>query len=479
MSQRTDRLAALKAALAGVPLADLQHAANQLGGEWGGVLGRVTDALETGDDAALTQALGALPDPAELEKRLLPVRDLVGQAVEALRVQVAAIQLGVDGLHARRARFRDALTPLAELVGDDAELRALVDEAGELLEDDGPWAASRSLTARLDRLTQQIAATPMTRDADPLSSVDLATEAGELEREAQAMERALQPLLDRVPKLADDAAALARKRGHPAASAFAVQAARVWESLQGLDSPGVVARWRGAWELGRQEQLLPSVWLAGKRLQAAAIRDDDFRRVAVLAHHMAELATAQGAVPQAVLTRLEEAQCLARFPEHHPAARTTLAAAVDLADGVKDRSFAERVSLMHGQALELLGDHAQARRVYDRAMRRAKPSSPVSPVLGRIALQLGRQRVQAGQHHRAGRSLGVALDAARHHSDPVLLGQVAIPLVTLALAQGAEAEAGRALREIHRALQGQPMAQLLLDDARERWGAERVAGWLG
>ncbi len=478
MSTRQDRLAALKAALAGVPLADLQQAANQLGGEFGGVLGSVTDALSTGDDDALANALDRLPDAEDLEARLAPVRDLVGHAVEALRLNVSAIQLGVDGLHARRARYRESLRPLEELVAGDAELSALLVEAGSLLEDEAPWAAASSLSDRLGRLTDQLAATPMTRDADALASVDLATEAGELEQEARALEQSLQPLLTRVPQLIDAAAALASERGHPAAPAVAVQAARVSESLEGLDAPAVVDRWQRAWDLGRQHGELAAVWLAGKRLQAAAIRADHYLRVAVLAHHMAELATAQGAIPQAAITRLEEAACLARFPERHDAARAALAQALALAEDQGDAAFAERMSLMHGQALEILGDVAEARRVYDRALRGADPSAEPSPVLGRIALQLGRQRVQAGQHHRAGRCLGLALDAARRHSDPNLMGTVALPLVTLALAQGAEDQAARALRDILRSLSGQPMAELLLAEAQQRWGADRVAGWL-
>ena len=284
-------------------------------------------------------------------------------------------------------------------------------------------------------------------------------------------------MLEDVPVLLDRSAELAVERGHAVAPAAAVQAARVWEARLGMVSPEVITRWQRAYDISQKQRQLQAVWISGKRLQADAVRRGDFKRIAVLAHHMADLAYAVGARREAVLARMEEAQCLARWPEHHGAARTYMADAIEIAaDG--DDALKLQAGLMEGQTLELLGDHAEARKVYEGALRSAKGQSPPSAVLGRIALQLGRQRLGAGQHHRADQCLTLAWDAALAQGDAVLLGNAAAPLVELRLAQDDEAGTVAVLRGALARLAGTEVAAALTSHLEERWGAERVAGWL-
>jgi len=479
MSDDQARLAAIRAALEGVPTADLAQAATRLGGRWGELLGQVTAALEADEPGALRDALSGLPPVDQVEAELAPLRAEAASRVDALRGQLSAVRLGLDGLHERRDGLRDMVAPLRQGTRDDPALSALLDSAAALVEDPGLWTASAAVGARLDRVLDQVARAPLGREADALGSVELAVEAGELAQEVQALEARVEPLFDQVPDLLDQATALASARQHPSAPQVAVQAARVWESLSGLSAPEVLGRWQRAFDVSMAQEQLPAVWLAGKRLQASAVRDDDYRRVAVLAHHMAELACAQGARREAVLARMEEAQCLARWPEHHGAARTYLGDAVSIAADSDDPALRQQAGLMHGQALELLGDEPQARQVYEQTLRAVRHQTPPSAISGRVALQLGRLRLAQGQHHRAGKALALSLDAAVAQSDPVLLANAALPLVALALAQDQEDEAAQALRGVLARLGTHPAGGLLRTEAVERWGEARVAGWLG
>jgi hypothetical protein len=479
MSDDRARLAAIRAALAGVPAADLHQAAARLGGRWGELLGRVTTALDADGPDALRDALSGLPPVDQVEAELAPLRAAATDRVAALKGQLGAVRVGLDGLHERRDQLREMVAPLRQGTGDDPELSALLERAAALVEDPGLWTASAAVAARLERVLDQVARAPVGREADALGSVELTLEAGELAQEVQTLEVRVAPLFDQVPQLLDQAADLASARSHAAAPAVAVQAARVWESLSGVAAPEVLGRWQRAFDLGMAHEQLTAVWPAGKRLQASAVRDDDYKRVAVLAHHMAELACAQGARREAVLARMEEAQCLARWPEHHTAARTYLSDAVEIAADSDDPALRQQARLMQGQALELLGAPSEARKVYEHGLRAVRHETPPSGVTGRIALQLGRLRLTQGQHHRAGKALSLGLDAAVAQSDPVLLANVALPLVALALAQEQEDRAAQALRGVLARLGGHSAGGVLLAEAKRRWGESRVAGWLG
>ncbi len=479
MSDNDPRIAAIRDALSGVPTEDLHKAASHLGGRWGALLDKVTAALESGDEDALGGALADLPDPDLLQQQLAPLRSALDAGAAALKSQLSAARSRLVALRSRRADLTSSVSPLREAAEGDAELLELLDEASAHLADDTPWEATDALVARLDRLAGRLEDLPADRDLQETLSVDLALEGAELEREAREVEQATQPLLEDVPRLLDRAADLAATRGHAVAPAAAIQAARVWEANLGMDVPEVVTRWQKAYDLSMANKQLEAVWIAGKRLQADAIRRNDFKRVAVLAHHMADLAYGLGARRRAVLARMEEAQCLARWPEHHEAARTYLGDAVKIAEAGDDDALKLQAGLMEGQTMEILGDDAEARRVYERSLRSASGQTPPSAVLGRIALQLGRQRLAAGQHHRAEKCLSLAHQAALAQGDAVLLGNVAVPQVELKLAHGDEDGAAGVLRGTLARLAGTDVVEVLLDHARERWGGERVEGWLG
>ena len=178
-----------------------------------------------------------------------------------------------------------------------------------------------------------------------------------------------------------------------------------------------------------------------------------------------------------MIARLEEATCLARFPDHHDAARVYADDAMGIATKGTDAALLSQARLMYGQCMELLGDDTAARSVYNAALSDAEEGQ-LSVGHGRIALHLGRLQAAGGQGHLAGRHLDLALELGLAHGDPSLLQAALGPTVEHHLAQGDEGDAAAALRNVVQAFAKAGQEGPILQHAAETWGEARVAGWL-
>lgn len=477
MAAKDPRLESIRAALKGVPLEDLRKAGAHLPPELARILDSVAGALDGGtvDEDALVRALDQLPQPDQLERSLGSVSAAVKTQAGQMRSRLAMMVSKLKDLEAHRDAVREGFSQLDELTGDDPELASLLERAAATVADDAPWQASKALLTRTDGLVRRLEGIGELRQADDLLAVDLAADTAELERAARTLQAATEPLLQVLPGLLDEATELSLSRDHAAAPAVALQAARVWEVRAGMGHEDATARWDRAFVAALKHEVLPAAWVAGKRLQASALPDQDYKRVAVIAHQVADLAYKQGARPQAVMARMEEAQCLARLPEHRAAARTYADDAIAIAEKGGDPALLAQGRLMYGQVLELLEDNAAARAAYRKALDEGKAAGELSTGHGRIALHLGRLQAQAGLTHQAQKNLSLAMDLGLANGDPSLLSAVLKPAVDLALAQGDEAEAGTILRAVVQAFaQGGQEGQILAHAAAE-WGDDRVA----
>ncbi len=480
MAVKDPRLASIRAALKGVPLEDLRQAGAHLPPELARILDGVAGAIEGEniDEEALLKALGKLPQPEELEQSL----DSVGAAIKAqarqMRSRLARMGEQLTSLSDHRKAVRDGFTQLDSLTDDDPELHGLLQRARDAISDEGPWTASRTLLSRTDGLVRRLEDIGQLQSADDLLGVDLAGDAAELERAAQALQAATGPLLEALPSLLDEATELAMTRDHAAAPAVALQAARVWEVRAGMGSEEATVRWERVFQAALKHAQLPAAWVAGKRLQAAALPVQDYKRVAVIAHQVADLAYKQGAWPQAVLARMEEAQCLARFPDCHDAARTYADNALSIAVKSDDLALRAQGQLMYGQVLELLGDEASARTTYRQALGEGQAGGPQTTSHGRIALHLGRLEVAGEEPAQAQKDFALAIEVGLAHGDPSLLSAALTPAVELALAQGEDDEAGAILRAVVQAFAKNGSEGQILTLAAEKWGQERLARWL-
>jgi len=468
------RLDALRESLEGGSSDDLRQAAAHLGGAWGAFLGRVTDALE-GDDDELRQVVAEAPAADAVRPVLSSLQRGLATQTSGLATQLRALQARFEGSEAQRAELDGGLKSLVALVADDPELTALLAEAAAITAAEGPWSATMALLARLERVVERIGRTGVT--ADELATVELAVEIAELQQEAEAAEAAITRMNTEVPPLLDRVAALARERQHPIAPLAALHAARSWEATAGPDSADTLERWRIALRAGVAGGQVKTAWVAAKRLQAAALESDDHKQVAVLAHTVADLAESKGAHREAALARLEEAQCLARWPEHHDAAQATLHKGLAQAEADGSAELLLRARLMAGQVRELLGDPNGAARLYERGLRPDAVGDALTPVHGRIALHLGRIRQQLGQSHRAGRSLNLAREIARQAGDAGLLSAATVPLLRWLVAEGQDEKAREVFQQDATALGPSGRAAPLVEAASEALGADVVAAW--
>jgi|GEM_PF-3087947 len=480
MALNDPRLASIRAALEDVPLAELRKAAAHLPPQLAGVLTGLADALDGGtlDDEVLTRLVGGHDQADVLVRSLGAVNQALQARTAALRERVAAMRRQLDGLAEHRGALHKGFGQLEGLAAGDADLAALLAQAAATVSDEGPWQASAALLQRTERLVARLA------DLDPLLHADdrtgqaLGSEAAALEQAAQALQAATKPMLEALPGLLDQATDLALTRDHGAAPAIALQAARVWEVRAGLAHADAIARWSKAFGAALKHDVLPAAWVAGKRLQAAALPNQDFGRVAAIAHQVADLAYRQGARPQAVIARLEEAQCLARLPDHRDSARVCAHDALAIADKGQDTALQAQARLMFGQAMELLDDPSAAVEAYQRALMDARAGGELGVGHGRIALHLGRIQSTQDPTDPAWEHLSLAVDLGVAHTDPSLLSAALQPAVDLALARGSDLDAGAVLRAVVQVLLKSGAEGELLARATALWGQERVGRWL-
>ncbi len=300
MATKEQRLESIRAALKGVPLDDLRKAGASLPPQLARILEGVANALdgETVDEEALVQALDQLPQPEELEESLSSVGSALKSQAAQMRSRLRVMKDQFSNLAQHREAIRKGFQEMEGLAEDDPELAEILGRAESKVADDAPWTASRDLLDRTEALVSRLESSGDLASADDLLAVDLAKDGAELERASNQLQAATEPLLKDLPELLDEAAELALARDHSAATVITVQAARVWEVRAGMGHPDAVKRWDRAFITALHHKLLPAAWIAGKRLQASALPDQDYKRVAVIAHQVADLAYTQGPEPR-------------------------------------------------------------------------------------------------------------------------------------------------------------------------------------
>ena len=111
--------------------------------------------------------------------------------------------------------MHQGFTQLDPLVADHEELAEVLGRARDSIADDGPWTHSRDLLKKTRTVVKRLVGLGRLDRTDDLPAVDLATDTAELERAAQALQAATDPLLQTLPELLDDATDLSLSAAEP------------------------------------------------------------------------------------------------------------------------------------------------------------------------------------------------------------------------------------------------------------------------
>lgn len=476
MSANDDRVAQVVAALDALPPGALDGAAAALPGRPGDVLRAVAAALRAPDrQAAVRRVVEAdLGGLEALQGLLGPVRaDVRGRLarVKADLDRAGRLAGALDGL---RRDLGEAVAAAVDAVADDPELAAAARQAQAELDADEAFRAAERAMAAIAAVRETLERA--TAGAPP-EEARLREQATRLEAEAAAVQRTTEGLHRRLLPAVARLAEVTRSRNHPAAADLAAVEAGLAEQAAGPADADVRQRWRRALDLALATGNLGVAWSAGKRVQAEAIQGEDLRLAAVVAHRVADLAGTRGDVARELIARMEEALLLVRLPAFIEKGRAMCGDALARAEEAAPPARA-RVLLMAGQLSERVGDDTEARKLFRRVMRLAKDDPSFPAELGRAALHLGRLEARAGQPAQARKDLRLAHDIGAGRGDVVLYTEAVPSLVEALVEAGADAEAGEVVRGARDRLAPMGMADGFRADLEERWGRERVAGWL-
>ena len=458
------RRAALAEAAAHLNRDELLRAAEHSPPARRAMLQRAADALGAADPGA---ALAGLLN--DWTASGMP-RDL-GRGVAAARGALLAHRVRLEGLRNQgarisqtRAQLLDALRgAVGEAKGDDV-LLARIEEALALTES---LPTDDELSALLDNMAGVIA-----RLGEALDAASAGTPPPDLTAMVEGLEQQLADLLTRADpapavNLLQDLAELAFERGAPFAGAATFAAAEAVTGLQGKAHPDARRLWRRSLDLALKGGDVERAWAAGKPVQAEALADGDWSRVAVVAHRVADLTPTND--PRRFIARMEECLALARLPKFTDDARQ-IALGVLREAGPTPPSQQARLWLMAGQLLEQLADPVEARAHLRHALTLAKDGP--ADVLGRAALHLGRLEEAAGHKHQAHQALELAWRVAGTTGDWGLFNAAAPAWIEHLRARGDVDTARAALTQALTLADTTPYGPMFRVEAQRRWGAE-------
>lgn len=466
----------VQAALAGVDPVALRRAALGLPA-YRDALVTLADALEAGDPAAALPVLEGLAARGPLDAELRIALGDTEWDLHRIRRDLGRLGDRSDEVESKRRRLLDVLDELRAGAADDPALAATLDRARERLDEAGAGAATAfDAVRRAARGLADDLGAVLANPSGPAAAY-LARHGADLDAALRTAEGAAGNLPVALLDAIADAAGVAAEHGHPLAVSLSELEARLAEAVLDPADASVARRWRRLLDRALAAGDLAAARLAGHRVQAAAFAADDHRLVALVAHHVAELARARKVPGVEIIARLEQALALARFADHADDARRVAADAVIGAEAVGDAAVLARARLMHGQLLAHLGDGAEARAVLRRLMRAARERACDPAVLGRAAVVLGELEA-AHQPAQATRNLRLAFDLAREHRDARLLDAVVPPLLAVHLAREREDAAVQVFREARVLYAAAGLDGRFVEALEARFGEERIAAWL-
>jgi hypothetical protein len=330
---------------------------------------------------------------------------LAAEAAEPARSSLEALLAGREQLAAIAADVRGAIP------GNDPALATLVDDALEVLGDDGPFAVLKSAFAAVRGVQDGLAQLARGK----LSPSDLAQRVGELRAKRDAIAAAAAgPELARIPSLVLMARSYAAARGDkPAMARLALADAAMHANEQGSDE-----RWRDALELAIDARDLGVARHAAARIELAAAAAGRLDIIAETASQIGALAADLGDADAEISALGDQALASAQLGGQEARARELVGRAHALA--ADDAVRAGRVSLLEGQVLERLGDASGARRALRHVMDAARDTDGLGHELGWAALHLGRLEGAGGQPFRASQDLELAQQIGQAAGDATL-----------------------------------------------------------
>ena len=436
MKSERERARAVLAAVRALPPGVLDEAAVQAPPQSASLIAAVRASLAASDpEAELAERLrGTELDSSELARATASLEGAVRLAAEAqaepARSSLEAVLAGREQLAALAGEVRGAIA------GHDPALATLVDDALEVLGDEGPFASLKAACAAVRGVQDGLA--KLARGE--LSAQDLAQRVAELRSHRDAIQAAaVGPELARIPTLVVMARAYAASRGdRPAMARLALADAALH-----ANEPDAGERWRDALELALAADQLGVARQAAARLELAAAAGRRLEDIVEIASRIAELAQRLGDADAELAALGDQALAFAQLPDGAARARELVAAAGRLAGG--DAIRAARAALLEGQVLEKLGDAPGARRAFRQVMERANDTDGVGHELGWAALHLGRLEGAAGQKFRAAQDLELAQQIGQAAGDAPLYALAAGARIDLAPDRGAaEAIVGQA-----------------------------------
>lgn len=458
------RRAALAEAAAHLNRDELLRAAEHSPPALQSMLREAAEALGAADPSAALAGLVGAWTRAGMPREL-------GRGVSAARGALLAHRLRLEGLKRQgarlsqtRAQLLDALRgAVAEARGDDV-LLARVEEALALTES---LPTDEELAALLDRMGDVVV-----RIGESIDAAAAGATPPDLSAMVEGLEQQLAELLSRADpapavSLLQDLAELAYERGAPFAGAATFAAAEAVTGLQGKAHPDARRLWRRSLDLALKSGDVERAWTAGKHVQAEALADGDWSRVAVVAHRVADLTPAED--PRHALARMEECLALARLPKFIEDARQIALGVLRDAEGAPPSQQA-RLWLMAGQLSEQLAEPAEARIRLRHTMTLAKDGP--ADVLGRAALHLGRLEEAADHKHQARQALELAWRVAGTTGDWGLFNAAAPAWIEHLRARGEVDAARGALTQALTLADTTPYGPMFRAEAQRRWGAE-------
>lgn len=460
----------------------LETAAAHLPPELGSLLRELTATLRRGEsprevEDRLREQVG---DPIGFIRRLLPLLAASGGAMDRLRAQLTALERAVEGLGQARERIVEGLEALLSQGREDPALAPALERAVAVARElPGP---DRVETLLHDHRSLLEEVQQVLEEASPVPPEGLERRVRALEDRSRRLLQEREPILERLVETLDLAVEAAGDRKAALAASLAVHAARIVDDLEHGEPRDRHRRWRRALDLALEGEAVSLAWTAGKHVQAEALRAEDHKLAALVAHRVADACEGSGEGSRALLARMEEAQALARLPRYRERAlrlgRHVAAQAQSAEPPVR-----ARLLLMFGQLLAGTKNAAEARKVFKQVVRSVPRHShperhPSAEVLGRAALHLGVLEREAGQLRQSERSLRFAHHLGAARGDAGLYEAAVRNLVDLLLQQETEAEIAPLVNEARRRYAAHGMEQTFVKAAEERWGRERVQRWL-
>lgn len=366
-------------------------------------LAAVRAALSADDpESALVAVLPTLSPPASREG---VIAGLIEQA-KAASAQVEQLDATVLATKARRDLAFVGHTIKAHVT--DRSLATILQQALDLLGEDGPFAAVKATVAAARDAEQLLAMFAAGQpDADTV-----ARNVASL-RDAKATLGAQREKLQKLPQVIAAARTFAAEKGNLDADArLAIAEAVLCDRLAGSDE-----RWRVAFERALAAENVGLARAAARRVEFYAVATGAAQPILDTAERLARLAAATGDVDTQLEALGDQALMLARRDS---------AAAVGLTEQLRSVAGDDplrllRAAFVTGQVHELIGDGATARSTFRRVMRVGADVEGAAHLLGWTALHLGRLEAGHGQTFQARQNLEFAEQVGRAANDDALV----------------------------------------------------------